>query len=331
MSVDIAGYGLCTPLGLSARITAAEMAAGTSAFVEMNVRDRTGARVRAAELSLIPRSASRMDRMLQLAGGALQDLINQVPVESWGGRLATLLVLPDHSDVGPPCEASLLARAVADMLGTVGVSTAPRTLALGRSGFFTTLLEAEELLETSQADAVLIGALDSLCDQASLQMLARSNLVLSGANPDGVLPSEGAGFVVVRRLSERGGRARVLACATSQGTPASEASPAALGQALTEVFLCLGESGRASRMLSAQTSARWWSLELRVAMGRAARVLPEPFDCLRITETLGDPGALAGLALSVAAMEWMGEDGSSPVLIYGSSDDGLTGGLLLVR
>ena len=51
----ILGYGLCTPLGLGARVTGAEIVAGTTAFADTEVSDRTGEPARASRLSLIPR------------------------------------------------------------------------------------------------------------------------------------------------------------------------------------------------------------------------------------------------------------------------------------
>jgi 3-oxoacyl-[acyl-carrier-protein] synthase I len=331
MNLAIHARGLCTPLGLSARVTAAEMAAGTAVFAETAVRDRVGLKVRAAALPLIPSAASRLERMSQLAKAALHDLLSRLSPAPSGEQAALLLVEPEPGDLGEPLTLGGLAAELMDMLRAARISVEPRHFALGRAGLFAAVQEAERFLHTHPSSSVIVGAFDSLCDAASLSALARSNQVLGDANPDGLMPSEGAGFILLRRSSGAPGLSELRACATARGPAGPAAAPEEAGRALTEVFRQLAAPQRPARVLSAQTSARWSSLELRMAMIRAPKALPEPFALTRISETLGDPGAVASLVLTVAAVEWLAAGAPGPFLVYGSSDGGLAGGLVVSR
>jgi 3-oxoacyl-[acyl-carrier-protein] synthase-1 len=335
----ILGYGLCTPLGLTAKITSAEMAAGTTAFAETEIANRTGDPVRAARLPLIPAQATRMERMTQLARTALADLASDPPAELKDGRMPLILALPDSSEGGAPIDPDEASLAITDPVREIrpdigqqrrgSRSAGADAVFRGRSAFFTALDEAQRFLTSDAVDAVLIGAADSLSDPLSLQGFGRANRVLSSANPDGLLPGEAAGFIIIGRYKSRGTRGRLVAQTSLRG-PGLVAEPASIGQGLSDVFRRLGDLSpvRASHVFSAQTSDRRWSRELSIAMLRAPHGMPEPFASSRVTATLGDPGAGGALVLTIASMgsPLVGPDG--PALVYAISDDGMAGGLL---
>jgi 3-oxoacyl-[acyl-carrier-protein] synthase-1 len=337
----ILGYGLCTPLGLDARVTSAEMAAGTAVFADTEVRDRTGEPARAARLSLIPAALSRTERMMLLARTALDDLLAHAAPAAWDDRMPIVLALPAPDEGGAAVDLGQVAALIGDLApratpGTSrsnrGAGVAPRSIPRGRAALFSAIAEADRLLANDNTvDSVLIGAVDSLCDRASLESFARANGILGAANPNGLIPAEAAGFVIVGRSKSRGTRGRLVAHATAEG-PGRDAPPASAGQALTAVFTQLSLAApavAAVHVLSAQPSDRCWSRELGVAMLRAPRGLPEPFAASRITETVGDAGAAAAIVLMVfALLAPLGRPGG-PALVYGSSDAGLVGGVLV--
>ena len=112
----ILGYGLCTPLGLGARVTGAEIAAGTTVFADTEVSDRTGEPARASRLSLIPPGVIRTERMTLLARTALSDLLVQAPPEVWDDRMPTLLAVPALAEGGAALDlGSLAASTIADL------------------------------------------------------------------------------------------------------------------------------------------------------------------------------------------------------------------------
>jgi 3-oxoacyl-[acyl-carrier-protein] synthase-1 len=341
----VVGYGLCMPLGLDAQVAAAEMVAGTTAFAETEVTGRSGEPVRAARLPLIPEAASRAERIVLLARTALVDLLSRTPRELRNAGMPVVLALPSTSDGG----ATLDVRAVAAMVVEAAreglaaeaqlptwrtsneIPRAPIVVAGGRAALFAALEEAETLLADRGTDCVLVGAADSLSDPQSLETLARANRILDGTNPDGLIPGEGAGFLIVRR----GGPSpygHLIAHARARGA-AADAAPESAGEALTKIFMSLGaaSAARATHVFSSQPSDRRWGRELSIAMLRAPRVLPEPFAITRITESAGDPNVAGAMILTVAALATSVGRPDGPVLVYGMSDDGLAGGLLVER
>ena len=89
--IAVISVGQCTPLGLTARATQAEMAAGTVRFFETDILDRSGAPVRASMLTLLDSGLTRTERMASLAVTALHDVL--AGVASLGmGQLPLLLV-----------------------------------------------------------------------------------------------------------------------------------------------------------------------------------------------------------------------------------------------
>src|SRR5690606_39323095 len=118
--VGIVSVGLCTPLGFDRETTVREISAGSDAFEERHVLDAVGAPERACASPLLPRSATRMQRMKALAVAALDEPL-AVALHLGATRLPLALGLPEPNGAGAiePETLLLALRERAEALGIV--------------------------------------------------------------------------------------------------------------------------------------------------------------------------------------------------------------------
>lgn len=337
--LTIASLGLCSPVGLTARSTQAEIAAGTMRIFQTDVMDSWGEPVRASSLTLLSADDSRSHRMASLAFTAFMDCMQKIqPAETT--PLPMVLALPEPES-GAPLDDNIITHALLEAKTGWRLQLADDGLIpAGRAAFFQALCRAGEMLSSSRYPFVLVGAVDSLCDRQSLRMLAGSGRTLGGPNREGIIPGEGAGFILLahprqQNASDRSARASVLACThTSSKRPFRQSQPA-LGDGLTEAFRRLRAHPRAGSrrvdfFLSCQPMESFWGQEFTYAYLRNGALLPEPLEGESLAGSLGDPGAAAGALQVGMAMHSRSEGpperpGPWRTLVYGCSDNGLVG------
>jgi 3-oxoacyl-[acyl-carrier-protein] synthase-1 len=343
--LSVVRLGLCTPLGLTTRTTQVEMAAGTVRFFLTDVPGARGEVTRASRLSLLDPDAPRSERIVQLASTALQECLEEVPFEK-SQRLPLLLALPSPGSGASIEEARLLEaleRTATPHLLHMEASGLHRE---GRAGFFMALAQAEVAIRTGRARRVLVGAVDSRCDPVSLRLLAGQQRLLSSTVRDGILPGEGAGFVLLTRTSPAGRQelpclGRILAVALAkEPRPMTRREPSG-AEGLTEAFHHLRNhpiagTRRVVRVLSCQTGETYWGHEFNRAYLRNAALMPEPLLVELVAETLGDAGASSGVIQVGQALHLLrdieAERGLAPrALVYGCSDDGPLGACIVER
>jgi 3-oxoacyl-[acyl-carrier-protein] synthase I len=338
-TLAIVSLGLCSPLGLTARSTQAEVMAGTARIFETDVKDSWGEPVRASSLTLLPTDHSRSERMTALAITALTDCMQDAPAVK-DVPLPCVLGVPEGGS-GAAVDLQQLTDALLAAGATWRLQLADRgIIRAGRASFFQALCRAQELLSSHLHPFVLVGAVDSLCDCESLQMLARKRRTLGGPNRDGIIPGEGAGFVLLTQPHRQKAntwekKAVVLACKlATDAHPFLRAQPTQ-GEGLTEAFRLLRAHPRAGTrrtdiFLSCQPMEAFWGQEFTYAYLRNGALLPEPLRGDSITGSLGDLGAAAGIVQLAMALHprrnWRPQEATLwRALIYGSSDSGHVG------
>lgn len=341
--MGIFGLGLCTPLGLTARTTQVEMAAGTVRFFETDVVDTAGEPVRASLLPLMKPELTRTERMTLLAVTAFQEVMKDMT--SLGiQRLPLLLALPEPGS-GSPFELRALLRVLTDAAGPVRLETSEEVaFSEGRAGFFHALAEASLLLRSRQEPWVLVGGVDSLCDRDSLTHHARTYRSLGPNTRDGILPGEGAGFFLLASPVPRGQRAGaaqgcIVACSLSREPNAFLQRRPNLAEGLTETFRQLRQhpaagTRRVDHLMSCQTGETFWTQEFSCAYLRNAQLMPEPLTMSVVAESLGDVGAAAGAIQLGSALYRLkkleqAHGTTARVLIYGCADAGQTGACII--
>jgi 3-oxoacyl-[acyl-carrier-protein] synthase-1 len=336
--------GLCTPLGLTASSTYAEMAAGTVRFRETQVVDRAGQPVRASVLKLLEPPLGRPERMAALAATALEGCQRDI-TDGLSHPLPLVLAVPDSSER----EGDAVVAAVLDALRStashlrLGLTT-EEVVSAGRAGFFLALTRAAELLRQRRASRVLVGAVDSQCDERSLTLLARANRTLGRAQRDGLIPGEGAGFILVTSAAEVARRSLpvlgwILGCVLAEERHHFHQPEPNLAEGLTSAFAqlrCHPLTGghRVDEVLSCQPGEHFWTRELQWAGLRNAALLPEPLKVSLLAATQGDTGAAAGvvgLGQSLYLTRTLAPPRSElpRVLVYGCSDRGQIGACIV--
>lgn len=344
--IHVIALGLASPLGLDRRATLLELDAGTDVFEESELVDARDRPIRACRLATLPAAASRGERMLALGELALREIID-VAASLGISRLPLVLALPEPDHAAPYRPAALLDGLTAHAR-TQGLTLMPHAHpaipeGMRRSGcaaVFELLTLATELLDAGH-DPLLLGAIDSRCDPTSLLELARAGRVLD-LGPEGYLPSEGAGFVLLaRNLAKLPIRLvpPAIAAVTHdlEPRPFAQLEPsAALGltRALRRVRIGPPALTRVDHALSCQWDATYWGRELVQAYLRNAELFPEPLRVDMISTSLGNPGAAApllqlGRALALVRARAGTSQQPARALVYGCSEAGPLGVLIV--
>jgi 3-oxoacyl-[acyl-carrier-protein] synthase-1 len=209
--------------------------------------------------------------------------------------------------------------------------SSPRFFRAGRAACFQAIAAAVEALHAHpRPPAAVVGAIDSLCDPASLAWLADRGRVLGGANADGLLPGEGAAVLLLARPGVSSPLLAIEGGALATDPRPFNGDAPSLADGLTQAFRALrldpATGGRrVDRVLAAQPGESFWATELSRAYLRNAALMPEPFTVEVAADSFGDAGAAAGaLLISAFALRARG-GGPRRALAYGCSDTGQVG------
>jgi 3-oxoacyl-[acyl-carrier-protein] synthase-1 len=319
------------------------MAAGTVRFFETDVLDATGEPVRASVLKLLDPNLSRTERMVSLAVTALQEALKGVAPPGVD-HLPLLLALPEPGS-GVPFDLEVVREKLNGAAAPVRLGISKDAFFYeGRAGFFRALAEAFLLLKSRRAAWVLVGGVDSMCDHQSLAHHARTGRSLGPGMPDGILPGEGAGFILLtsaetsrqRRLKAQGW---VVGCALAHEPHSFLQRKPNMAEGLTEAFCQLrlhpmAGTHRVDHILSCQTGESFWAQEFNYAYLRNAPLMPEPLTMNQVAESLGDVGAAAGAIQFGSALHLLSKLEKTSgeiarILVYGCADAGHVGACIV--
>ncbi len=157
----VLGVGARTPVGLTAPATCAAIRAGISAFAESKHFQEGSAPepIIGAEVPGIP-SESEFDRLVAMAGPALQECLASFPVEP--AETALLLACREPHRTDEEFDGRL-PQLLAELQKAAGVSFRPESSLLpnGHAGVVLGLRRAGELLASGKAKACIVGGVDS--------------------------------------------------------------------------------------------------------------------------------------------------------------------------
>ncbi|MCP3143643.1 beta-ketoacyl synthase N-terminal-like domain-containing protein [Pyxidicoccus xibeiensis] len=285
---------------------------------------------------------SRFERMAAMSDWAFEDMRLPASIRT-GTRAALVLALPD-ADADLFFDAEAFAERWAQKVKTYlpGAAGPVRVLQQGRSAFFFAVEHAISLLERRECEAVVIGAVDSLCSPEVLRHLEGEGRLLQ-AEGHGTIPGEGAAFVLLeragaRRMAEetpplgwmRGAATAFESCHFLQDAPNT-------AQALASVFRQLRHrwSERADLLYTCETGEPFWVAELSMAYLRNVPLMPEPFVRMLAASSFGDLGAAAGgimAGMGLLSLARLRRPAGTPppvLLSYGSAERGHVGGCLM--
>jgi 3-oxoacyl-[acyl-carrier-protein] synthase-1 len=331
------GMGAVTSVGLSALQSCAAIRAGLSAFSEVMLfppprEPVLGARVPAREHLKSPPE----QWLVSMATRAIRESIADRHLDA--RTTALLVALPDahrrHAAVRGGAAAIL--RGIEDRLQATFHSSS-MAIERGRAGAFEALFLARRLLEGEVVRACLVGGVDSLVNGADAQRLSTAGRLHDFDNPQGVIPGEGAAFLLLTGDS-RTERAIVQLAGIGLDREVDTAlgERYAVGQGFRRAWTAAVESAgcdeaQVSFRVSDMTGERYHAWDSILASNRFYRT---PRTGLRVwypAACTGDLGAAAG-ALSVVFAANAIAQGFAPgptAMCEGSSDDGLRAGCVV--
>ena len=343
VAATVIAYGMACPLGLRAESAVAAMRAGIKVFEESDfVNDRNGDPACASMLSRIEPHASRSQRVLALAQRAMAEVCQPLHEVREVQRLPCFLSLPAPGHAGALDRDSLhlgLTQVMHAINPALSLELSPSHLyAQGRAGSFWALAAALDSIAQGRSWLALAGGVDSLVDCETLTALADENQLLCASQRDGLIPGEGAGFVLLAHPDLRGA-ARVGRIAGCSIVSAAAGEQTGIGNGLGRAFGQLGDAwaGRVDQVISAQTGQSKYERAFSYAYLRNDSLMPEPMRGVTIGATLGDTGAAAGALALVRACVGLEPPRSRPkrppehssALVYGQSDGGSVGACIL--
>jgi 3-oxoacyl-[acyl-carrier-protein] synthase-1 len=342
-SVLIIGIGMTTAVGLSSAETAASVRAGTMRFVEGSFLDK---RYRPLTLAEVPEDplppiveslagetglTALEQRLLRLATQPLHECLR--PLAGQPMRPGMCLALPAARKQATHTidRSAFLRRLYSQVGGTFDPARSDASHS-GRAGGIAAIGQAVAAIRSGVADVMLAGAIDSYRDLSLLAMLDQEQRVKTGANLDGFIPGEGAGFLLIASPSKAASLGVPILATLSpvaQGFEAGhlESTEPYRGDGLANAFRQLVAIGAVDAPIndvySSMNGESHWAKEWGVGYLRNRSIFDESHAMHHPADCYGELGAacgpvLVGLAATGIARGYR----RAPALVYGSSDDG---------
>lgn len=338
--IVIVECGMITPVGLSAKETAASTRSRTARLTASELRDR---RLERFTVGLIPDDGLpelhpelqaapltyREARMLRLADAALTPVLARLPASA--APVPLLIGLPELHTLLPVREAQFPKQLRQQSSPRIDAENS-RCFSRGRAAGLVALAEAQARLRSGQTPFVIAGGVDTQVDLYILGLLESQKRVRNDVNPDGFAPGEGAAFLLLTTREIAGKhQLPILArlAATGQGTEPGHLysqepyKAEGLAGAFELLFQADSKLPPVATVYASFNGEHYWAKEYGVAMIRHKAKFREPVRVEHPAECFGDLGAAHGAALAaLAALEAKSPAGGSPALVYASSDYG---------
>jgi 3-oxoacyl-[acyl-carrier-protein] synthase I len=340
---EIVGVGIECAVGLNAAPAAAAIRAGISRVAESRIFDKYGEPL---VMGLVPddllsplvngvgeKLSPWRSRLVQLATRPLLEAFG----ETTRGRapIPLLLGAPEAFDGHERALIDLIYRQTGDRVDR----SRSQVIARGRAAGLATLGPALRLLETQEAEMVLVGGVDSYLESTRLRLLDKEGRLKTGPVSDGFIPGEGAAFALLAAPGTSA-RAKTRPWATILGVGFGRELGHMYG---SEPYRGDGLSGAFRQVFDVYDAPpvqcvyctfngeSFWAKEWGVAFVRSKAHFAEPLRFEHPADCIGDAGAgLGAILLGLAAVGLQRGYRQGPCLVFGSSDHDLRVAVLLV-
>ncbi|MBN1602711.1 MAG: hypothetical protein JW915_13970 [Chitinispirillaceae bacterium] len=347
-TIHIVGIGMMTPLGDSAKMTAAAVRAGTSALDTSSIMNK---RFEPMTMALVPEEAlpplneklaatpgltSRQIRMLRISRKPLCEALGTIVPK--GISVPLFLSVPEAI---PECPAPINS----DFLNHLHTQCAEQfdlkkscIFNNGRASGIEAIAEAFNLLSNNTEEFILAGGCDTYLDLYLLGTLDRDNRILANGVMDGFAPGEGASFLLL--ASEKAIHKHKLislaqiyqpVCSEEAGHRYSNQpyKGDGLAEAITKALVPL-EQEKVQTVFASFNGENFFAKEWGVAFLRNHDSFEEKLRVEHPADCYGDPGAAAGpLLASLAAIGMQKKYVKEPCLIFCSSEKEKRGALCM--
>jgi len=341
--VVIIGIGMTTAVGVSSAETAASVRAGTMRFIEGSFLDK---RYRPFTLAEVPEDAlppiadsvagesgltAVEQRLLRLATEPLRECVRLLADVSMKPGVCLALSAARRDATHSIDRSAFLRRLYLQVGGAFDPARSDASHS-GRAGGIAAVGHAVAAIRSGMADLMLAGAIDSYRDLSLLALLDQQQRVKTGANLDGFIPGEGAGFLLMASASKAASLGLPILATLSpvaQGfeTGHLESTEPYRGDGLANALRQLVALGALDAPIndvySSMNGESHWAKEWGVGYLRNRSIFDESHGMHHPADCYGELGAacgpvLVGLAATGIARGYR----RAPALVYGSSDDG---------
>lgn len=332
--LDILSCGAVTAVGLDAFQTAAAFRAGLAGFEQVIPATPPREALRGARVPARSSLRTSPDRWLvNLAARAVHEALGY---KSFSGRLALIVALPEERRRHPAFDTV----SAIDLVAAIPAPAGHRfervmTTAGGGAGIATGLRLAADLITGGEADLCVVGGVDSLLNDRDVAQLAKSGRMIDGDQPSGMIPGEGAGFVIVGSPDRHRGVLARIAGIGFEREPDDVLGPRfsqgrAFAKALTTATRDVPES-RVSFRVSTLNGERYGVWESMFFTSRFYRTRRERLAVWYSASAVGEIGAASGaVALVLAAFGIAGGYAPGPwAMCEAASDGGLRSAVLV--
>jgi 3-oxoacyl-[acyl-carrier-protein] synthase-1 len=338
---------MMTAVGLSAPETAAAVRAGLMRFTESSIIDVAFRPIKMGEVpaeGLPPLAAelqgpgptAREARLLRLATQPLRECAVTVPIKA--RPVPLVMALPETATTRPLDVRRVVSAVSMQIPDTIDAARAGAPFT-GRAGGLIAIGRAADLVRSRQADFIIAGGVDTYRDLYVLATLERERRVKTSQTMDGLIPGEGAGFVLVarREAADRAGLSvlaeiRSWSQAVEPGHLYSEQPyrGEGLAMAIQQTVATANTSKPIQDVYSSMNGENHWAKEWGVSLIRNRKAFAEDHVMWHPADCYGDTGAAAApIMVGLAALDIMRGMPGRYTLIYGSSDRGERAALIL--
>lgn len=332
------GFGLVAPAGVTSWRSVSAVIRNRGRFTwheTVLVADAPdGTDLRGATVSRVSGDTVRFglsgsERSMALLAPALREVVAGLsPSTSDASRAWIINGIPSKEAGAIPCPEDIL-----PLLSPAEYLPVIQEGGPGRCLFLDRVAKAAEALGQGRCQRALIAAVDSLCFLPVLEGLLAAGRLQSGPNPEGIIPGEAAGAILLEREeSARKRGAPVYAFVSSWGRGVDPAPRAggrtSQGRGLTEAFLQAfeglpGPGGEIGLVVADLNGERQRALEWALAEGRVFGPSGRERQLWLPAFAVGECGAALGAVQAVVAVAALAKNKAhgERVALF-SSDDG---------
>ncbi|WP_298436734.1 beta-ketoacyl synthase N-terminal-like domain-containing protein [Geobacter sp.] len=346
--VAVTGFGLVTPMGLTSWRSVSAVIRNRNRFAwheSVLVADAPdGTDLRGATVSRVLDSEagyglSGSERSMALLAPALREATAGLSPSTSHAPLAWIINGIPAGEVGAiPCPEDMLS-----LLSPVEYLPVGREGASGRCIFLDRVAEAVKAIREGRCERALVAAVDSRCFLPVLEGLLAAGRLLSGPNPEGIIPGEAAGAVLLERedaARKRGAPVYAFISSWGRGVDPSPRAGGRPSQArgLTAAFYKAFEGlpapgGEIGLVVADLNGERQRALEWALTEGRVFGPSDRERQLWLPAFAVGECGAALGAVQTVVAVAALAKNRAhgERVALFSSDDGGETRVLCLDR
>lgn len=319
----VTGFGLVTPMGFTSWRSVSAVLCNRSRFAlheTVLVADAPdGTALRGATVSRVSGGGVRfgltgIERSMALLAPALREAMAGLPpVTGTPGPAWLINGIPPQEVGSMPCPEDIL-----PLLSPVEYLSVGWGTGSGRCLFLERVAEAAEALKAGRCRRALVAAVDSLCFLPVLEGLLAAGRLLSGPNPEGIIPGEAAGAIIMEKEeSARKRGAPVYAFVSSWGrgvdpAPRTTDCPSqarGLTEAFHQAFAGLPAHGEEiGLVVSDLNGERQRALEWAVTEGRVFGPSSRERQLWLPAFVVGECGAVLGAVQTIVSVAALAKD-----------------------